>query len=188
MCILPSIYFQKPENSARLIGTYEYVERESDYPARAVDRQYYGLTAARARKALGDDRFEAAFAEGQKMSIDEALDLAFKTAEEIDEIILPASTELEVIPHHLPSRRETEKRKYGGLTARERDVAAQIAQGKANQEIAGQLFVSLKTVEAHVTRILSKLGFTSRAQIAAWAVAKGLVQAPRDLDTLGMEN
>jgi DNA-binding NarL/FixJ family response regulator len=50
--------------------------------------------------------------------------------------------------------------------------------------IAADLFLSLKTVEAHVTRILTKLGFTSRAQIAAWAVAKGLAEAPQDLDAL----
>ena len=88
----------------------------------------------------------------------------------------------------LPSQRESEKQKYGGLTDREREVAAQIAQGKSNQAIAAELFVGLKTVEAHVTRILSKLGFTSRAQIAAWAVGKGLAEAPSDLDTLGREN
>ena len=121
------------------------------------------------------------------MSIDEALDLAFKTAEEIAEIIPPSGTEPEIMPDPLPSRREAEKHKYGGLTSREREVAAQIAQGKSNQEIATELFVSLKTVEAHVTRILYKLGFTSRAQIAGWAVAKGLAEAPRDLDALGKE-
>ena len=95
--------------------------------------------------------------------------------------------ETNVIPSSIPSQREAEKQKYGGLTSREREVAAQIAQGKSNQAIASELFVGLKTVEAHVTRILSKLGFTSRAQIAGWAVAKSLAEAPRDLDTLGRE-
>ncbi len=49
-----------------------------------------------------------------------------------------------------------------------------IAQGKSNREIADILVVGYRTVEAHVSNILSKLGFTSRAQIAAWAVEKGL--------------
>jgi DNA-binding NarL/FixJ family response regulator len=61
----------------------------------------------------------------------------------------------------------------GGLTARERDVAALIAAGSSNRAIATTLVVGVKTVEAHISRILSKLGFSSRAQIAAWAVAKG---------------
>jgi DNA-binding NarL/FixJ family response regulator len=103
--------------------------------------------------------------------------------EETTEMTPPPST----IPAVIPSQREAEKQKYGGLTAREREVSARIAQGKSNQAIAAELFVGLKTVEAHVTRILSKLGFTSRAQIAGWAVAKGLAEAPRDLDTLGRE-
>jgi DNA-binding NarL/FixJ family response regulator len=80
--------------------------------------------------------------------------------------------------------RQAAKVKYGGLTRREREVAAIVAGGLTNQEIADDLVVSIKTVEAHVTRILSKLGFSSRAQIAAWAVDKGLASAPQDLDSL----
>ena len=80
--------------------------------------------------------------------------------------------------------RQAAKQEFGGLTKRERQVAAVVAQGLTNQEIADELVVSLKTVEAHVTRILSKLGFSSRAQIAAWAVDKGLASAPQELDSL----
>jgi DNA-binding CsgD family transcriptional regulator/tetratricopeptide (TPR) repeat protein len=65
---------------------------------------------------------------------------------------------------------------YGGLTAREREVATLIGQGKSNHEIADLLVVGNRTVEAHVSGILSKLGFTSRAQIAVWVHEKGLVQ------------
>jgi DNA-binding NarL/FixJ family response regulator len=100
----------------------------------------------------------------------------------------PSSNHLVIYPQgshsRLLSRREAAKQKYGGLTVRERQVAEQIAQGKSNQEIAAELMVVLKTVETHVTHILSKLGFTSRAQVAAWAVAKGLAEAPVDLCTL----
>jgi DNA-binding CsgD family transcriptional regulator/tetratricopeptide (TPR) repeat protein len=83
--------------------------------------------------------------------------------------------------------RQAAKEEFGGLTRRERQVAAVVAQGLSNQEIAGELVVSVKTVEAHVTRILSKLGFSSRAQIAAWAVDRGLAQAPQGLDSLSMD-
>lgn len=83
-----------------------------------------------------------------------------------------------------PTARQAAKQEYGGLTRRERQVAGVVAQGLTNQEIADELVVSIKTVEAHVTRILSKLGFSSRAQIAAWAVDKGLAAAPEDLDGL----
>ncbi len=66
------------------------------------------------------------------------------------------------------------KQAFGGLTAREREVAALIAQGKFNREIAEELVVSERTIETHVSNIIFKLGFTSRSQIAAWAVEKGL--------------
>ncbi len=68
------------------------------------------------------------------------------------------------------------KEAFGGLTEREREVAALIARGKSNREIADELIVSYRTVETHVGTILSKLAFSSRAQIAVWAVEIGLVK------------
>lgn len=95
------------------------------------------------------------------------------------------SRALDLIPSAQPlTPRQAAKQRFGGLTRREREVATVVAQGLTNQEIAGELVISVKTVEAHVTRILSKLGFSSRTQIAAWAVEKGLASAPQDLDTL----
>jgi DNA-binding NarL/FixJ family response regulator len=66
------------------------------------------------------------------------------------------------------------------LTEREREVAARIGQGKSNTEIAGLLVVSKRTVETYVSSILSKLGFTSRSQIALWARDRGLAGGERD--------
>jgi DNA-binding CsgD family transcriptional regulator len=60
------------------------------------------------------------------------------------------------------------------LSRREREVAVLVARGLANREIARTLVVSERTAENHVQHILAKLGFGSRAQIAAWAVAEGL--------------
>jgi DNA-binding CsgD family transcriptional regulator len=65
---------------------------------------------------------------------------------------------------------------YGGLTAREREVAGLIAQGKTNRAMAEQLVLSERTVEGHVTNILTKLGCTTRTQIATWALEKGLAR------------
>ena len=56
------------------------------------------------------------------------------------------------------------------LSPREREVAALVKQGLSNREIAEALVISESTAEVHVKRILSKLGFRSRAQIAVWAV------------------
>lgn len=70
--------------------------------------------------------------------------------------------------------RRIAKKESGGLTAREREVAALVAQGKSNHEIADELVISETTVERHVANIFLKLGFYSRTQIAVWAVEKGV--------------
>ena len=76
-----------------------------------------------------------------------------------------------------PSRRVL-RHGPGGLTAREQEVAGLIAQGHSNRAIAERLVLSERTVEDHVSRMLGKLGFSSRAQIAVWATQQGL--APSD--------
>ncbi len=58
------------------------------------------------------------------------------------------------------------KQRLSTLTDRELDVAVAIGHGKSNAEIAGELFMSVATVKAHVTRILTKLGATNRVQVA----------------------
>jgi DNA-binding NarL/FixJ family response regulator len=55
------------------------------------------------------------------------------------------------------------------LTEREREVAALLAQGMSNREIAATLVISESTAEVHVKHILNKLGLRSRSQVAAWA-------------------
>ena len=62
----------------------------------------------------------------------------------------------------------------GGLTRREVEVARLVARGKTNREMAEQFVLSERTIETHVQHILTKLGFTSRSEIAAWAVRSGL--------------
>ena len=61
-----------------------------------------------------------------------------------------------------------------GLTPREVEILRLIATGLNNQAIAERLFISEHTVHRHVANILAKLGFSSRAQIAAWAVDRQL--------------
>jgi DNA-binding NarL/FixJ family response regulator len=57
------------------------------------------------------------------------------------------------------------------LTPREREITALVAQGMSNKEIAAHLVIAQRTAESHVENILSKLGFGSRSQVAAWYAA-----------------
>ncbi|MFF7866969.1 ATP-binding protein [Streptomyces qaidamensis] len=58
------------------------------------------------------------------------------------------------------------------LTRRETEVARLVAEGLANQQIADRLVIARRTAEGHVERILGKLGFSNRSQIAAWMTAQ----------------
>ena len=119
---------------------------------------------------------------------DEEAALAFATAQELIEELAASVPDTSLRDHFLHkasgliprqkllSPRRAAKKAFGGLTEREREVAALIAQGKASREIAEILVVNSRTIEKHIENMLSKLGFTSRAQIAVWASEKGLGQ------------
>ncbi len=73
----------------------------------------------------------------------------------------------------LPLRRAASS----GLTSRETEVAKLVAQGASNRAIADALVISERTVESHVSSVLSKLNFSSRSQIVAWVIGQGLNHA-----------
>ncbi|TQC41885.1 protein kinase [Rhodococcus sp. WS4] len=102
------------------------------------------------RKKLREGAFGVAYQKGQRLDFNEAI--AFALDEQ------PPSTSTSDVD---PSTR---------LTKRERQVAELIAEGLTNQAIAERLVISPRTAQGHVEHILSKLGFTSRTQVAAWVV------------------
>jgi DNA-binding NarL/FixJ family response regulator len=71
-------------------------------------------------------------------------------------------------------RRAAARQALRTLTDRERDVAAEVAQGRSNAEIATRLYMSEATVKAHVSRVLAKLGAANRVQVAIMARDAGL--------------
>ena len=74
---------------------------------------------------------------------------------------------------------ETHRDPTAELTSREVEVLRLLGAGKANKEIAAELAISERTARTHVSKILSKLGFTSRTQAALWAVREGVVSGSR---------
>ena len=61
------------------------------------------------------------------------------------------------------------------LTARERDVLRLIARGYTYKEVAAELFISVKTVETHVSSVLRKLQLSNRRELSRWAADRRLV-------------
>jgi predicted ATPase/DNA-binding CsgD family transcriptional regulator len=122
----------------------------------SATRKEYDHYLDLARRSLTRHEFEAERAAGQSMSIQQAVEVAL----------------------NLPVRTRTgrvDRRHSDELTTREREIANLVAQGKSNQEIAGELSVSKRTVEKHISNMLPKLRVTNRAGIVRRIVESGLV-------------
>ncbi len=154
--------------AARLFGAAASLRTLISSTVDLVDVPEYERLLAIVREQLGLNAFETNWAEGQAMTLEQAIEYALEAT----------------VPHEqkvkLGTRRQMTKIEFGGLTAREREAAGLVALGMSNREIAEKLVVSERTVESHVANILSKLGFTARTQIAAWAVEKGIARPKKD--------
>jgi non-specific serine/threonine protein kinase len=153
------------EEAARIFGHAESVRAPIGSVIDPADRAEYNRIIAGLRSALGEQAFAGPWAEGASMRLEDMIECALSETE----LVAESTT--------------NEKEKFGGLTKREREVATLIAQGKSNREIAEAMTVGVKTVETYVTRILNKLGFDSRVQIATWAVEKRLMSTTGDHST-----
>ncbi|MHD0282458.1 protein kinase domain-containing protein [Rhodococcus aetherivorans] len=109
---------------------------------------YHEEGARKTRQKLGGDAFSAAYRQGEQFGFDAAIAYALREHPPVDS---PPGTEASA-----------------RLTKRERQVADLIGEGLTNQAIARRLVISPRTAQGHVEHILAKLGFTSRAQVAAW--------------------
>ena len=109
-----------------------------------------------AAAALGPARYEAESEAGRHLGRDAALNLALGQ---------PAAAQAAS-----PGTAGPGTAAPGPLGPREADVARMVADGLTNKQIGTRLFISERTVDSHVRSILNKLGFSSRAQIAAWMV------------------
>ena len=120
--------------------------------ARGAEQEH---TVAALRGALGGDAFAHAWNAGRRLPL--------------DEIVVDALTPAEPAGPQIPSRGT----RSGPLTRREQEVAALIARGLTNRQIAEELFIAERTADTHVEHILAKLGLGSRSQVAAWVVKQG---------------
>ncbi|MBI5302788.1 MAG: tetratricopeptide repeat protein [Chloroflexi bacterium] len=167
--------FGKPTVAARLLGAADALSES--FLARGISnpgyRKLHDRVANEVRAELGAETFVSLAQVGRAMELEQAIAFALNEMKTSD---LPDPRASSLSP------RQAAKEKFGGLTTREREVAALIAQGKSNREIADALVLSERTIEGHVGNILDKLGFSARTQIATWAVQKGLLEkvSPRE--------
>jgi ATP/maltotriose-dependent transcriptional regulator MalT len=179
----------QPEQAARLLGAVEALREARGVSLSPLRRVEYDRTVEGIRAHLDEAAFAEAWAQGRSMPLEQAIAQAVETKETLQAATVQqaseeASSELPpgVLSSPPLSPRRALQQHFGGLTSREREVARLVAQGKSNRAIADELVVGVSTVEAHITHVFTKLGFASRAQIAAWAIDKGLTQAPQDVE------
>jgi predicted ATPase/DNA-binding CsgD family transcriptional regulator len=138
------------ERAARLLGSAEHVRDESSLTFQELFRPQHERSVAAAVHGLGQRSFDAAFARGRAMTIDDGVAFAVEGKQP---------------PKPAPAARP---QSHAVLTGRQLDIARLIADDLSNKQIAARLFLSERTVETHITNILNKLGLNSRTQISRW--------------------
>ncbi len=130
--------------AARLFGAADAIRKRMGSVRFKVYDARYEASEAALRDVMGENDFDAAWAEGAALSTEEAIAYAQRGRGE--------------------RRRPTSG--WASLTPAERDVVRLVSEGLGNNDIATRLFVSPRTIQSHLTHVYSKLGLTSRVQLA----------------------
>ena len=152
----------RPEGAIRLFAAAEEIQKRVGLtPAPALRTKNEGALAA-ARAALGQEAFAAVWATGENLPLEQAVAGAQSIA-----VDAGRSARAEADARHSTAA--------GGLSPRELEVLKLVAEGLSNAEVAERLFISPRTVNAHLNSIYHKLEVGSRSAATRFAVEHGLV-------------
>ncbi len=154
---------KQPKKAAIIFGAASALRTTTESVIDPADQPEYKRIISGLQSALGLDTFNSAWTRGESTPLEDMIQYALSEPEKEPE-----------------EEQSSTKDRFGGLSNRERETAALIAQGKSNRDIAEIMTVRKKTVETYVTRILNKLGFKSRVEVATWAIETGLKDAEFD--------
>jgi DNA-binding CsgD family transcriptional regulator len=138
------------QESARLFGAADGIRQRTGEVRFPMFEAGYEAAVAAVRNTMEDRDFEAAWAEGSAMSTEEAIAYAQRGRGE----------------------RKRPAKGWESLTPTERDVVRLVGEGLANKDVAARLFVSPRTVESHLSHVYTKLGLSSRVQLAQEAARR----------------
>jgi non-specific serine/threonine protein kinase len=144
----------RPERALRLAAAAIKLRQSIAAPPSRREERALERTRAAAKLSAGPDIAEASETQGRAMSLEQAI--AYACDVDVSQ----------------PSKRSAAS--LDNLTPRERDVLRLLARGRSNRQIAAELVLGERTVETHVSNILSKLGLNSRAEAAIWAVENNI--------------
>jgi predicted ATPase/DNA-binding CsgD family transcriptional regulator len=151
----------QPERATRLLSAVDTLRKERGHGLLTTHRRGYDRVRLEARRVLGEGDFASAWDAGRTLDLEQAVALA--------KLALTTA----MVPADAPD--QSALADDVGLTPREREVLALLAQGLSDREIATTLFLSPRTVGWHVTHLLTKLDVQSRAAAAAAAIRRGLI-------------
>jgi predicted ATPase/DNA-binding CsgD family transcriptional regulator len=168
--------------AAHLWGAAESLREAIGAPIPAVDRATYERSVKRAHAQFGAQAFAKAWAAGRTMSLEEVL-AARAGAVSAQQVVRTPSTATSS-GHAIPTNTQPvapapQSRKAGSypneLTAREVEILRLVAQGCTDAQVAGQLVISPRTVNWHLSVIYSKLGVSSRCAATRYTIEQHLV-------------
>jgi predicted ATPase/DNA-binding NarL/FixJ family response regulator len=136
--------------AVRLLAAADQARAAMSYPRDPARRRAHQATVASLRAALGDGGFEQAWADGARLSLDEAVAYARRSRG----------------PRGRPATG------WASLTPTELDVVRLVADGLSNPEIGGRLFMSRGTVKTHLSHVYAKLGVANRTELATLATPR----------------
>ena len=142
------------ERAVHLLAAADAIRTELEVPLWAGFRERHDRVLVEARSALGEARFTAAWEKGARTP-------------------LPATVELVA-----PARTDAGTDAAEGLTAREVEVLALVADGLTDAEVAERLVVSIRTVHAHLRSVYRKINVRSRSAATRYALEHGLAGSP----------
>ncbi len=137
--------------AARLFGAADACRQRRGQVRFKVHEADYEASVTALREAMGQNGFDAAWAEGAALTTEEAIGYAQRGRGE----------------------RKRASSGWESLTPAEHDVVRLVKEGLGNKDIAARLFLSPRTVQAHLTHVYTKLGLTSRVQLAQEAARRG---------------
>jgi DNA-binding CsgD family transcriptional regulator/plasmid stabilization system protein ParE len=155
---MAAAFWKQAEQATRLLGAAAGLGEVHKVPTfMSTDLSAHERTVRLVRMTIDETRFEELSAIGSRLTLEEAIAEA-----------LAFSPPVEVGSFQLGAGNSTM-----GLSARESEILRLLAGGLRDREIADRLFISVRTVEGHVGRILSKLGVSSRTAAANVAITHG---------------
>jgi predicted ATPase/DNA-binding CsgD family transcriptional regulator len=145
-----------PKEATRLLAAAESLRSELGYARFSVEQEPYDAAVARAREALGPDDFAAAWTEGTKLSLQQAIAYSARGRGE----------------------RKRPGTGWASLTPSELEVVRLVGEHLTNPDIAARLFVSRATVKTHLVHIFAKLGIDSRSELVAEGIRRRIQPQP----------